>query len=336
MNKMRITASALAACLLASGCATGPNRHPGDPLEPMNRAVFKFNDAVDSTIAVPIAKGYQKVTPTPLRTAISNFFSNLGDLGNIANNLLQLRITDATQDVMRVAMNSVFGVAGLIDVATLAGLPKHHQDFGLTLARWGVPAGPYLVLPVFGPSSFRDGVGRAVDVRFNLLNYIEPAARNPMYIAQFISARSDLLAATDLLQQAALDKYSFVRDAYVQQRRSLTYHGRSDEESLPNYNEPGGEPADGKGGSAPGGLPQYEDPGDGASGMPSGGAQGGGREPAGLPQYRDPGDARASGGAAEPAAASAPASASAAAPASAASSAAPASAPDAKSPSTTN
>lgn len=327
MNKMRTTASALAVCLLASGCATGPNRHPGDPLEPMNRAVFKFNDTVDTAIAVPIAKGYQKVTPTPLRTAISNFFSNLGDLGNIANNLLQLRITDATQDVMRVAMNSVFGVAGLIDVASLAGLPKHHQDFGLTLARWGVPSGPYLVLPVFGPSSFRDGVGRAVDVRFNLLNYIEPAARNPMYIAQFISARSDLLGATDLLQQAALDKYSFVRDAYVQQRRALTYHGGGEEESLPNYNEPGGEPAGGKGGSAPGGLPQYEDPGEGAGGMP-------------------PGDAGASGAAAAPAAASAaaPAPASAAAPSPVAPVApvepaapvVPASAPAANSPSSTN
>lgn len=327
MNKMRTTASALAVCLLASGCATGPNRHPGDPLEPMNRAVFQFNDAVDSAIAVPIAKGYQKVTPTPLRTAISNFFSNLGDLGNIANNLLQLRITDATQDVMRVAMNSVFGVAGLIDVASLAGLPKHHQDFGLTLARWGVPAGPYLVLPVFGPSSIRDGVGRAVDVRFNLLNYIEPAARNPMYIAQFISARSDLLGATDLLQQAALDKYSFVRDAYVQQRRSLTYHGRSDDESLPHYDEPGGKPAGGPGGGAPGGLPQYEDPGEGAGGMPPGGA----REPAGLPQYQDPGDE-----AAAPAAASAASSASSASSASPASSVAPASAPAAQSPSSPN
>ncbi|MDW9250601.1 vacJ like lipofamily protein [Burkholderia thailandensis] len=259
-----------------------------------------------------------------MRTAISNFFSNLGDLGNIANNLLQLRITDATQDVMRVAMNSVFGVAGLIDVASLAGLPKHHQDFGLTLARWGVPAGPYLVLPVFGPSSIRDGVGRAVDVRFNLLNYIEPAARNPMYIAQFISARSDLLGATDLLQQAALDKYSFVRDAYVQQRRSLTYHGGGGEESLPNYNEPGGEPANGNGG-----LPQYEDPGEGASGAP-----GSRPEPAGLPQYQDPGDAGASGEAAAPAAASAaaPAPASAASP----SPGAPASAPAANAPSKTN
>jgi len=263
MNKVRMIAATLAAGVILSGCATGPNRSPGDPLEPMNRVVFKVNDTIDTNIAAPIAKGYQKVTPSPIRTAISNFFSNLGDLGNIANNLLQLRITDATQDVMRMAINSLFGVGGLIDIATPAGLPKHHQDFGLTLARWGVPSGPYLVLPIFGPSSFRDGVGRAVDVRFNLLNYIEPAVRNPMYIAQFVSARSDLLGATDLLQQAALDKYSFVRDAYVQQRKSLTYKGEEAPSTLPNYGDPGdaeGAPGQENAPAAPG-LPKHEDPG---------------------------------------------------------------------------
>ncbi len=290
MTNLRILAATLAAGALLSGCATGPNRTPGDPLEPMNRAVFTFNDTVDTHIAAPIARGYQKVTPTPLRTAISSFFSNIGDLGNAANNLLQLRMTDATEDVMRVVINSVFGVAGLFDVATVAGLPKHHQDFGLTMARWGMPSGPYLVLPLFGPSSFRDGVGRTVDVRFNLLNYIEPAARNPMYIAQFISARADLLGASDLLQQAALDKYSFVRDAYTQQRRSQTYHG----------------PVFGRDAEAaePGGLPNYEDPGKGSG---AGGANG---EPTGLPNYDDPGAAApASGASAAVAAPAAPASA---------------------------
>ncbi|KWA09439.1 VacJ family lipoprotein [Burkholderia territorii] len=305
MNKVRIIAATVAASAVLSGCATGPNRNPNDPLEPMNRAMYKFNDTVDTNIAVPIAKGYQKITPTPMRTAISNFFSNLGDLGNMANNLLQLRITDATQDLMRVAMNSVFGVAGLIDIATPAGLPKHHQDFGLTMARWGVPSGPYLVLPVFGPSTIRDGVGRAVDVRFNLLNYIEPAARNPMYIAQFISARSDLLGATDLLKQAALDPYSFVRDAYLQQRKSLTYRGQSASAAPPNYIEPGGSGAVPAGTPTVPGLPNYEDPGDagGAGTAPN-------NAPAapGLPQYDDPGAdgaMPASAPAAAPAAASA-------------------------------
>ncbi|AOI63987.1 VacJ family lipoprotein [Burkholderia territorii] len=306
MNKVRIIAATVAASAVLSGCATGPNRNPNDPLEPMNRAMYKFNDTVDTNIAVPIAKGYQKITPTPMRTAISNFFSNLGDLGNMANNLLQLRITDATQDLMRVAMNSVFGVAGLIDIATPAGLPKHHQDFGLTMARWGVPSGPYLVLPVFGPSTIRDGVGRAVDVRFNLLNYIEPAARNPMYIAQFISARSDLLGATDLLKQAALDPYSFVRDAYLQQRKSLTYRGQSASAAPPNYIEPGGSGAVPAGTPTVPGLPNYEDPGD--AGGASGTAPNNAPAAPGLPQYDDPGAdgaMPASAPAAAPAAASA-------------------------------
>ncbi|MEK6346436.1 MAG: VacJ family lipoprotein [Burkholderia sp.] len=319
MNKPRILAASLAASALLSGCATGPNRTPGDPLEPMNRVIFTVNDSIDSHIAAPIARGYQKVTPTPLRTAISSFFSNIGDLGNAANNLLQLRVTDATQDVMRVVINSVFGVGGLFDVATVAGLPKHHQDFGLTLARWGVPSGPYLVLPLFGPSSFRDGVGRTVDVRFNLLNYIEPAVRNPMYIGQFISARSDLLGASDLLQQAALDKYSFVRDAYTQQRQSQTYHGsllRSSGSAdtlpggLPNYDDPGAGTGSGGANGEPAGLPNYADPG---ASTGSGGTNG---EPAGLPNYADPGAATAaSATAATPAAASA-ASGAAAAPSS--------------------
>ncbi|WP_175694209.1 MlaA family lipoprotein [Burkholderia ambifaria] len=306
MNKVRIIAATVAASTVLSGCATGPNRNPNDPLEPMNRAMYKFNDTVDTNIAVPIAKGYQKITPTPMRTAISNFFSNLGDLGNMANNLLQLRITDATQDLMRVAMNSVFGVAGLIDIATPAGLPKHHQDFGLTMARWGMPSGPYLVLPVFGPSTIRDGVGRAVDVRFNLLNYIEPAARNPMYIAQFISARSDLLGATDLLKQAALDPYSFVRDAYLQQRKSLTYRGQSASATPPNYAEPGEAGAVPAAAPAMPGLPNYEDPGE--AGGASGAAPNNAPAAPGLPQYDDPGAdgaTPASAPAAAPAAASA-------------------------------
>jgi len=303
MNKVRIIAATVAATAVLSGCATGPNRNPNDPLEPMNRAMYKFNDTVDTNIAQPIAKGYQKVTPTPVRTAISNFFSNLGDLGNIANNLLQLRITDATEDLMRVAMNSVFGVGGLIDIATPAGLPKHHQDFGLTMARWGVPSGPYLVLPVFGPSTIRDGVGRAVDVRFNLLNYIEPAVRNPMYIAQFISARSDLLGATDLLKQAALDPYSFVRDAYLQQRKSLTYRSQSASAAPPTYTEPGESGAVPAATPAVPGLPNYEDPGEGAAPNNAPAAPG-------LPKYDDPGADGATP-------ASAPASAPAAAPAAA-------------------
>ena len=210
-----------------------------------------------------------------------------------------MKITDATEDVMRFVMNSTFGIGGLLDFATPAGLPKHHEDFGLTLGRWGVPAGPYLVLPLFGPSSVRDSTGYIVDFRFNVIHYLKPAVRNPMYIAQFISARADLLGASDLLQAAALDKYSFVRDAYTQQRQSLLRGSSSTPAPLPNYGDPGAEdgagaaPATGASGTAPAGLPDYTDPGDSsAPAAPANGASG--AAPAGAPQYTDPGDSSAS------------------------------------------
>ncbi|QQC66606.1 MlaA family lipoprotein [Paraburkholderia ginsengisoli] len=309
---LRNTALALAATGLISGCATGPDRKPGDPFEPVNRVVFNFNDGVDRYVAVPVAKGYQKVTPQPLRTAVSNFFSNLGDLSNAANALLQLKFTDATEDIMRFAFNSVFGLGGLLDWATPAGLPKHHQDFGLTLGHWGIPSGPYLVLPLFGPSTVRDSMGLIVDVKFNPLNYMEPAVRNPLYVLQFVSVRSDLLGATDLLQQAALDKYSFVRDAYTQQRRARL-RGTSDNAApLPDYDDQGDSGAAAPAAGAPAaGLPNYADPGDAAEApnAASGAATG---APAGVPDYSDPGDAPASGaaGATPTAPATAPAPAS--------------------------
>lgn len=237
MDNLRTLAAPLAVAALLAGCASPDQRTAGDPLEPMNRAIFKVNDTIDRTIAVPIAKGYQKVTPHPLRTAISNFFSNLGDLNNFANALLQLKITDATEDLMRFAMNTTFGLGGLIDFATPARLPKHHQDFGLTLGRWGVPSGPYLVLPIFGPSSFRDGVGLAVDTRFSPFIYAPTDSRRPLYAMQFVSARSDMLGATNILEQAALDKYSFVRDAYTQQRRAALGADASKPPALPNYGD---------------------------------------------------------------------------------------------------
>lgn len=308
--KLRNTVLALAATGLISGCATGPDRKPGDPFEPVNRVVFKFNDGLDTYVARPVAQGYQKVTPQPLRTAVSNFFSNLGDLSNAANALLQLKITDATEDIVRFAFNSTFGLGGLLDWATPAGLPKHHQDFGLTLGHWGVPSGPYLVLPLFGPSTVRDSMGLVVDVKFNPLNYMEPALRNPLYILQFVSVRSDLLGATDLLQQAALDKYSFVRDAYTQQRKARLRGTGDNAAPLPNYDDQGDSGAAAPKGT-PGGLPNYADPGDAAEApnAASGAATG---APAGVPNYSDPGDAPASGVAGAKPAMPAPASGAAA------------------------
>jgi len=209
------------------------------------------------------------------------------------------------ETLMRFTMNSIFGVGGLFDIATQAGIPKHRQDFGLTLGRWGIPSGPYLVLPLFGPSSFRDSVGFAVDFRFNPIHYMEWQPRTVLYGVQFVSVRSDLLGATSLLEQAALDKYSFVRDAYTQQRRALLRSTGAPAQALPDYGDDDSsatpaEPASGTPG-APGGVPDYTDPGDATSPGGAGGASGNG--PA-VPDYSDPGDssaapaAPASGGAA--------------------------------------
>ncbi|MEC3764398.1 MlaA family lipoprotein [Cupriavidus sp. SS-3] len=227
-----LATAAIAATVLA-GCAAGPQASPDDPLEPMNRAIFSVNDKLDQYVAMPVAKGYKAVTPEPVRAAVSNFYSNLADIGNFANNLLQGKGVAAAESFMRVAMNSVLGLGGLIDIATPAGLPKHSQDFGLTLGTWGVPSGPYLVLPLFGPSSFRDGAGLYVNFWFDPTTYAEPAVRNSVYGMNVVDVRTNLLGATDLLKLAALDKYAFVRDAYLQRRRYLL----GENTALPDYGD---------------------------------------------------------------------------------------------------
>jgi phospholipid-binding lipoprotein MlaA len=227
-----LATTTIATALLA-GCATGPQANPDDPLEPLNRAVFTVNDKLDEYVAVPVAKGYKAVTPAPVRTAVTNFYSNIADVGNFANNLLQGKGVEAAETLMRVAINSVLGLGGLIDIATPAGLDKHSQDFGLTLGTWGVPSGPYLVLPVFGPSSFRDGVGLYVNFWFDPTTYAEPAVRNSLYGMNVVDVRTNLLGATDLLKLAALDKYSFVRDGYLQRRRYLL----GESADLPDYGD---------------------------------------------------------------------------------------------------
>jgi phospholipid-binding lipoprotein MlaA len=218
-----------------SGCATGPERNPADPLEPLNRATYRFNDVLDRNVAQPVARGYNRVVPRPLRTGVENFFSNLGDVAVMANDFLQLRLGDGMNDLMRIAVNSSFGLLGVLDVATPAGIPKRKQDFGLTLGHYGVPSGPYLVLPLFGPSSFRDAAGFGVDQFAAPQNYAEPAVRNTLWGVDFVSTRARYLNATNLLEQAALDQYLFVRDAYLGRRRSqLEKLGGDEEEALPD------------------------------------------------------------------------------------------------------
>jgi phospholipid-binding lipoprotein MlaA len=236
-------AVAIAIALLgaASGCASGPDRTPGDPLEPLNRATFRFNDALDRHVARPLAERYNKITPSPLKTGIANFFGNVGYVPVMVNDFLQLRIGDGFSDLMRLATNTVFGFGGLLDIATPAGIPRHDTDFGLTLGHYGVPAGPYLVLPLFGPSDFRDATGFGVDQYAYPINYADSALRNSLWGLNFISTRARYLGATELLEAAALDEYTFTRDAWLGRRKSQLNEGR--EEELPNYDNETAPPA---------------------------------------------------------------------------------------------
>ncbi|MFM0572645.1 VacJ family lipoprotein [Paraburkholderia caledonica] len=227
----------VAAAALLAGCTTVQTPTKGDPLEGLNRTIFTVNDKLDQYALKPVAKGYVFITPQPIRDSVTNFFSNIGDVYIAANNLLQLKITDGVQDIMRIVINTVFGVGGLFDVATLAKLPKHDNDLGLTLGHYGVPAGPYLVLPLFGPSTVRDAVGSIGNYYVNPLSYVNPAGLSwALYGLNIVNTRADLLNASDVLEGAALDKYSFVRNAYLQRRQYLLSDGKQSQ-ALPNYGD---------------------------------------------------------------------------------------------------
>jgi phospholipid-binding lipoprotein MlaA len=213
---------ALLTCsILLCGCAVG--RDPQDPLENWNRGMFNVNDAIDRTIVKPVAEGYVKVVPQPARTGVSNFFSNLGDIPNAFNNFLQFKITDAIQDLMRFAFNSTLGIFGLIDIASSANLPKHHQDFGQTLGFWGIGTGPYLVLPLLGPSTVRDAPGLLVDSKVDPVWQLDHIpTRNSLAAARYFDARVNLLGASEFAEKAAVDRYTFIRNLYLERRKRPT------------------------------------------------------------------------------------------------------------------
>jgi phospholipid-binding lipoprotein MlaA len=214
-----------------TGCATGPRANPRDPFEPLNRNVSQFNEAVDSAFLKPVATAYKRVLPPIVRTGVSNFFANLGDLWSAANNLMQFKMQEAAETVLRFNVNTFFGLAGILDVAGEFGIERHKEDFGQTLGRWGVPAGPYLVLPLLGPSTLRDTVALPLETRGNLLSDIEnQRVQNSLYVLKAVDARSNLLRASSVLDEAALDKYSFTRDAYLQLRRAEVYDGNDPED----------------------------------------------------------------------------------------------------------
>ena len=220
--------------LLASGCATVPNPDPRDPYESFNRGVFSFNDGLDKAVLKPVATAYHDVLPGPLRLMVRNFFSNISDVFIGVNNMLQGKPGEGLNDWARVLFNTTFGLAGINDVASEMGLEKHNEDFGQTFGVWGAASGPYLVLPFFGPSDGRDAVGLGFDLYLSpLLGYHNVPVRNSMTGLRVVSERSDLLEASTILQQAALDKYSFTRDFYLQRRKSLIYDGNPPRERLP-------------------------------------------------------------------------------------------------------
>lgn len=208
------------------GCAT-TGGNPDDPLEGYNRAMFGFNDSVDKAIIKPVAEGYKAVVPAFARTGVTNFFSNLGDIWIGVNNILQGKLGAGASDFGRFAINTTAGILGLFDVASNAGLDKHDEDFGQTLGRWGVGSGVYVVLPFLGPSSVRDGFGRlAVDWQGDPIWYVSNVpTRNQLYGLRLVDTRASLLDASRLMEEAALDRYAYLRGAYLQRRRSLVYDG---------------------------------------------------------------------------------------------------------------
>jgi phospholipid-binding lipoprotein MlaA len=220
------TALLLTTSLVITGCAA--NGDPRDPLEPMNRAIHRFNEGVDRTILIPVAKGYKKVTPDVAETGIRNFFSNLDDVTVVANDILQLKLEQTSRDFMRLMFNSTFGIFGLLDVASEMGLKKHNEDFGQTMGRWGAGSGPYLVLPFIGPSNLRDTAGFAIDSRHTDLvrNHDDVATRNPVMVLRLVARRAELLEAKQAVDAAALDNYEFTRDFYLERRKGLVFDGK--------------------------------------------------------------------------------------------------------------
>ena len=237
INRNYIAAFAAASITLLSGCAstTAPK---ADPLEGLNRATYAFNDALDRAVLEPVAKGYQTVTPGFVRAGVMNLFTNIGDVATSLNNILQGKPSDAASDAGRFIINSTLGVLGLFDVATPMGLEKHYEDFGQTLGRWGVNSGPFLVIPLMGPSTLRDAVARPVDSYAGYSRYMHHIpTRNATFGLEIIELRANLLGASATLDAAALDKYQFVRDAYLQRRLRGVYDGKAPQDKLDKLEE---------------------------------------------------------------------------------------------------
>jgi len=238
LNKLLICFSLI---FVVTGCATQANK---DPLEGVNRGIYKFNDVADKAVFKPVATVYKNVAPTPVRKGFNNFFNNLGSITTVLNDLLQLKFADAFTDAGRFIINSTFGLAGFIDVAGMDNIPNRKEDFGQTLGHWGVGNGPYLVLPFLGASTVRDTTGLVFDtVTTDPITYThnigEIRLHNQLRAAQFLDKRTELLDAKDIVDDASLDPYAFMRDAYLQRRETLVNDG-----TVSSPSNDGFEPAD--------------------------------------------------------------------------------------------
>jgi phospholipid-binding lipoprotein MlaA len=217
----------MALCVMTGASwAQGMAKSNVDPWESFNRKMFSFNDSLDQAVLKPVARTYVEVTPKFMRTGVSNFFGNLRDLWSAANSALQAKPGPAFENTGRFLINTTVGIYGLFDVATPLGLERHSEDLGQTLGWWGVSSGPYVVLPLFGPSTVRDGLGLVVDSQASIISHVSDIShRNALYAGRVIDLRAQLLPITDQVEQVALDKYTFTRDAYLQKRLNDIYDG---------------------------------------------------------------------------------------------------------------
>jgi len=210
---------------LLSGCATTESKV--DPLEPFNRTMYKVHTTIDDAIIKPVAQGYVKVTPAPVRTSVANFFGNIDDLFSGINDVLQGNGNRAGDAFGRVLLNTTFGIAGIFDLASMMGINKDPNDFGLTFGKWGAPQGPYLFVPLFGPTTVRDGSGWLVRLYTGPANYINDiGVRNSLYGLGYLNARAQALDAESVLDAASLDRYLYLRNAYLRARRYQLYEGK--------------------------------------------------------------------------------------------------------------
>ncbi len=236
-QKITLIAALVVLLGLVGGCASTPNGDPGDPYESTNRKIYNFNDSLDRKIAQPVARGYVAVTSKPVRRGVTNFFDNVSYLNVMTNDLLQGKGVQFLRDTGRFVVNSTIGLGGLFDPAKEMGLRAHDEDLGQTFGVWGAGEGAYLTVPLAGPSSFRDAPDLISSMLLNPLTYLNPVVNIPLAFVSAVNSRANLLDATNIRDQAALDPYTFVREAYRQQREYKIYDGNPPGDGFDDYLE---------------------------------------------------------------------------------------------------